>query len=61
LLIRGAESQLLSPEAAAEFVAELPRGRLVEVPDAGHHVFLDQPERVFEVLGAFLADNPNAA
>ena len=61
LLIRGVESQLLSSEAAAEFVAGLPRGRLVEVPGAGHHVFLDQPERVFEVLGASFADNPISA
>jgi len=43
LLIRGGESHLLGHEAAREFVAELPDGRLVEIPDAGHHVFLDQP------------------
>lgn len=61
LLIRGAESQLLSSEAATQFVAGLPRGRLVEMPAAGHHVFLDQPEKVFEVLGDFFADNTVSA
>jgi len=59
LLIRGKESPLLGVEAAREFVAALPNGRLVEILDAGHHVFLDQPEVVLGVLADFLAANPN--
>jgi len=55
LLLRGGDSHLLSAEAAREFVAQLPDGRLVEIPDAGHHVFLDQPEIVLELLSEFLA------
>lgn len=62
LLIRGAESPLLSSEAAKELVAALPRGRLEEIADAGHHVFLDQPERTFDAIRAFLAaDLPRRA
>lgn len=53
LLVRGGESQLLTSEAAREFVAQLPDGRLVEVPGAGHHVFLDQPEIVLGLLSEF--------
>ncbi len=54
LLLRGGDSHLLSPEAAREFVAQLPWGKLVEVANAGHHVFLDQPEIVVELLSEFL-------
>ena len=59
LLLRGEESQLLSAEAARDFIAQVPQGRLVEVPKAGHHVFLDQPERVDELIREFVAaSNP---
>lgn len=53
LLIRGAESRLLSAEAAETFARSVPKGRLVEIPDAGHHVLVDQPERLLAVLAAF--------
>jgi pimeloyl-ACP methyl ester carboxylesterase len=38
LLVRGGESDLLTADAAARFVAALPAGRLVTVPNAGHNV-----------------------
>jgi esterase len=38
LVIRGADSNILSAEAAARFVAAVPDGRLVTVPSAGHNV-----------------------
>ena len=54
LLLRGAESKLLSPKGADELVAELADARLRTIPQAGHHVHLDQPEqtraRLFEFL-----------
>jgi pimeloyl-ACP methyl ester carboxylesterase len=53
LLVRGGESTLLSNEAAVEFVGQLALGRLVEIPDAGHHVLLDQPERLLTTLEDF--------
>jgi len=63
LLIRGGDSTLLSTEAAHEFVDELPDGRLVEVPDSGHHVLIDQPERLLELLCALVdaGSDPNSA
>jgi pimeloyl-ACP methyl ester carboxylesterase len=54
LLVRGSESTLLSDEAATNFVSRLVAGRLVEIPDAGHHVLIDQPDRLFVVLENFL-------
>jgi pimeloyl-ACP methyl ester carboxylesterase len=62
LLVRGGESTLLTREAAAAFVEALtgarPPARWVEIPDAGHHVLVDQPERLRAVLEAFLASLP---
>ena len=61
LLIRGGESPLLSPEAATEFIGQLSAGRFAEVPDAGHHVLIDQPEALLALLRNFVDEaDPNA-
>jgi pimeloyl-ACP methyl ester carboxylesterase len=49
LIVRGAESDVLSPDIAARMLATLPGARLVEVPDAGHTVPGDQPH-AFQAL-----------
>jgi len=54
LLVRGGDSRLLSQTAAEDLVAALPRGALAVVPDAGHHVAVDQPERLLEAIAAFV-------
>ena len=54
LLVRGAESPFLSREAAESLAAELPRARLMELEDAGHHVHVDQPAAVLAAVQAFL-------
>jgi pimeloyl-ACP methyl ester carboxylesterase len=56
LVIRGAESPLLSAERAAGLAAELPDGRAVEIPEAGHNVHLDQPRAFLDALKDFLDD-----
>lgn len=43
LLVRGAESDVLSPEMAERMVAEIPDCRLVIVQESGHSVPLDNP------------------
>jgi pimeloyl-ACP methyl ester carboxylesterase len=43
LLVRGAESDVLSPETAARMLQTIPNIRMVEVQDAGHSVPLDNP------------------
>ena len=54
LLVRGAESDVLSPELAQRVIAALPNGRLVEVQDAGHTVPGDRPAEFVAVVRRFL-------
>ncbi|MFN4159397.1 MAG: alpha/beta fold hydrolase [Gemmobacter sp.] len=53
-LIRGANSDLLSPETAAEMRRRRPDMIFAEVPDRAHIPFLDEPESL-AALRAFLA------
>ncbi len=55
LTVRGAESDVLSPEIAKRMLETLKDGRLVEIPDAGHTVPGDQPEAFIKAIRAFLA------
>ncbi len=55
LIVRGAESDVLSPEIAKQMIEARPQARLVEVPDAGHTVPGDQPAQFLELLRTFLA------
>lgn len=56
LLVRGAESALLTHQGAEELLREIPGAELAEIPEAGHHVHLDAPEAVLARLQAFLRD-----
>ncbi|MBW2726297.1 MAG: alpha/beta hydrolase [Deltaproteobacteria bacterium] len=58
LLIRGGESGLLSAEAALEFSSQLRACRFVEIPEAGHHVLIDQPEALLSALEDFMDERP---
>ena len=55
LLVRGAESDILSPEIAKRMLATLPDARLIEIAGAGHTVPGDQPAAFAEAVRAFLA------
>jgi pimeloyl-ACP methyl ester carboxylesterase len=55
LLVRGAESDILSPEIAKRMLETLPDGRLMEIPGAGHTVPGDQPEAFAAAVRSFLA------
>jgi pimeloyl-ACP methyl ester carboxylesterase len=59
LLVRGSESTLLTAEAALAFAGEVPTAHLVEIADAGHHVLVDQPERLLVAIERFLAGLPD--
>lgn len=52
-LIRGANSELLSPETAAQMRRRRPDMLFAEVPDRGHIPFLDEPESI-ALIRAFL-------
>jgi pimeloyl-ACP methyl ester carboxylesterase len=54
LLVRGAESDILSSETAKEMVEAQPLARLVEVAEAGHTVPGDQPAVFLELVRQFL-------
>jgi pimeloyl-ACP methyl ester carboxylesterase len=53
LLIRGAESNLLSPEGAEAFVREIPGAEALEIAGAGHHVPFDRPDALLEAIRIF--------
>jgi pimeloyl-ACP methyl ester carboxylesterase len=55
LLVRGAQSAILSREAAARFVRELPGSSVVEVANAGHSVMGDNPQGFVAAVRPFLA------
>jgi pimeloyl-ACP methyl ester carboxylesterase len=55
LVVRGEESTLCTMAGAMELTRELPHGRVVEIPAAGHHVQLDQPAAVSNALETFLS------
>jgi pimeloyl-ACP methyl ester carboxylesterase len=54
LVVRGAESDILSPEVAKKMTGRLPDGRLVEIPGAGHTVPADRPDDFVRHVRAFL-------
>jgi pimeloyl-ACP methyl ester carboxylesterase len=55
LIVRGAETDILSPEVARRMVETIPNARLMEVPRAGHMVFEDNPEGFLAALRSFLS------
>lgn len=54
LLIFGKQDRMVSPRSGQALMDEIPGARLELVPDAGHMVMLEQPDRVGELLGDFL-------
>jgi pimeloyl-ACP methyl ester carboxylesterase len=54
LVVRGAESDILSTEVAKKMTERLPDGRLVEIPGAGHTVPADRPDDFVRHVRAFL-------
>lgn len=55
LVVRGAESTIMSREAAERVAATVRRGRAVQVPNAYHHLMLDDPQGFAAIVGAWLA------
>lgn len=55
LVVRGAESNILEPDAAQRFVDVLPQGTLVTVPSCGHNVHSGNTAGFLAEVGTFLA------
>ena len=56
LVVRGAESDILSTDLAKQMIDAQPDARLVEVSGAGHTVPGDQPEAFTALVAAFLEE-----
>jgi pimeloyl-ACP methyl ester carboxylesterase len=54
LVVRGARSDLVSPEGVKEFVEVVPGARYVDVADAGHMVAGDQNDHFASAILDFL-------
>ncbi len=54
LVVRGERSPILTRPMAERLRAELPGARLVEIPDAYHHLVLDRPDAFVRALREFL-------
>jgi pimeloyl-ACP methyl ester carboxylesterase len=61
LLVRGAESDVLSMDVAARAEREMKYARLAVIPGAGHSVPGDNPDDFTTAVRAFLADINNGA
>jgi pimeloyl-ACP methyl ester carboxylesterase len=56
LVVRGAESDVVSAREASDFAARFPRARLVEIAGAGHTVQGDNPRDLLRALREFVAE-----
>lgn len=54
LLIRGADSDILSKDVAVRMAETVPDGRLVEVAGSGHSIPVERPAALIEALRTFL-------
>ena len=54
LFVRGADSTLLPHDTFAKMLAAVPHAQGVEIPDAHHHVMLDNPPAFARALRTFL-------
>ncbi|PWB68346.1 MAG: alpha/beta hydrolase [Holophagae bacterium] len=56
LVVHGADDAVMPLDEARALALALPRGQLVEVPDAGHTPTLEQPQLVGEAIARLLAE-----
>jgi pimeloyl-ACP methyl ester carboxylesterase len=56
LVVRGALSSVLEPDAAQRFAAALPRGQLITVPACGHNVHSQNTPGFLAGIAPFLAE-----
>ena len=60
LVVRGAESDIVSPASINEMVRIIPNARGIGVPSAGHLVPGDNPAGFIEAIGPFLSETSPA-
>lgn len=57
LIVRGAQSPLLSAAGAAAFAAEIPSARIAVIEAAGHNVHVEQPQAFLAAVLPFLREH----
>jgi pimeloyl-[acyl-carrier protein] methyl ester esterase len=58
VVVTGAEDTAPGPKVSAAQAAQAPKGRLVVVPDCGHYVPLERPERLSAILNDVISSLP---
>jgi pimeloyl-ACP methyl ester carboxylesterase len=58
LFVVGAEDALFPPAAIRASAAKIPGARVVEIPDAGHSPYFEQPDAWNRAVAAFLENDP---
>lgn len=58
LLVRAERSRIMTAGAAAHAAESNPRVRLVTIPNAHHHVLIERPELLADVIRGFIATLP---
>lgn len=58
LVVRGAESDVLTDDQARELARRFPYGRWIRIEKAGHNVQGDNPRALAEAISSFLGDLP---
>ena len=54
VVVAGGQDQVLPMEAMATMAQMLPKGWLVEIPEGGHMLMMEAPEKVAEALGQLI-------
>jgi pimeloyl-ACP methyl ester carboxylesterase len=54
LVIRALDSEFLTRDQAARAIGLLPNGRLLQLPETGHGLPWEQPQRLLDAVRAFL-------
>ena len=58
LVVRGMETDALTPESAAKMLESHPNAQLAELPRAGHMAFEDNPDAFLEKVSVWLREHP---
>jgi pimeloyl-ACP methyl ester carboxylesterase len=56
LVINGGSSEVVPTTEAQQLADAAPKGRHIEIAEAGHHVFLDKPQEFSRTVREFLAE-----